>query len=639
MPSFPIIGWPSWEPPAPSEGPPGPPGPAGAAGPTGRRGYGTALQAVYEFVGSDPSPEAGALSIEVADPVWDSTWARLAFLDDDSASRVTEIIGMADSTNPVKGTLRIEAITDPSRWATFDLTDVAPNNVDHYCSLDVENGNAWDGSAFTVGERVAVTFSRAGDKGDGSAVPDASGSTKGIMKLAGDLGGTADLPTVPGLASKLGPASGTPDGTKFLRDDLAWETPAGGGGAGLWQELDRVSVPVASPLPLVSLTVPAGDWMQLRVRYIGACTTYTLGARLLALNVNNQPSGIWEGDGLFHSKGFQVTPGSTWSLNISGAGNAHTGTSAPTSIPVGAIYPDSWHGRSHGEVTITQDDKLTSVYAVARNNTAANGTFQVYNNGYAVYTSPITSVQLAAYSMAGLFILEGRAAQPTILPLDPGTLNTDPAFTNNSDVQVPTQRAVRAALDRQPFALMPPTRFGAGSFLGTRLTGIKSGATCSVTESRSALGMTTLRRGTIQELAVNILTALPAGQKGDICCYSVDGSGFPALLQWTQQIPLDTTGDVAVTGLNLPIPNTGKWAFALWSRPGNGGPVILTGADAGTELGTQTYSGATMSYQLRPSNGILPPDLTSWPAQGGSGINVLGGFSVAPMILARGVSA
>lgn len=61
MPSFPIIGWPSWEPPAPSEGPPGPPGPAGAAGPTGRRGYGTALQAVYEFVGSDPSPETGAL--------------------------------------------------------------------------------------------------------------------------------------------------------------------------------------------------------------------------------------------------------------------------------------------------------------------------------------------------------------------------------------------------------------------------------------------------------------------------------------------------------------------------------------------------------------------------------------------------
>ncbi|HVS78815.1 MAG TPA: glycosyl hydrolase family 28-related protein [Candidatus Saccharimonadales bacterium] len=36
----------------------------------------------------------------------------------------------------------------------------------------------------------------------GSSTPDATSSVKGILKLAGDLGGTADLPTVPGLASK-----------------------------------------------------------------------------------------------------------------------------------------------------------------------------------------------------------------------------------------------------------------------------------------------------------------------------------------------------------------------------------------------------------------------------------------------------
>lgn len=34
------------------------------------------------------------------------------------------------------------------------------------------------------------------------SVPDASGSTKGVVKLSGDLGGTADSPTVPGLAGK-----------------------------------------------------------------------------------------------------------------------------------------------------------------------------------------------------------------------------------------------------------------------------------------------------------------------------------------------------------------------------------------------------------------------------------------------------
>lgn len=37
----------------------------------------------------------------------------------------------------------------------------------------------------------------------GSTVPDATTTVKGILKLAGDLGGTADLPTVPDLANKV----------------------------------------------------------------------------------------------------------------------------------------------------------------------------------------------------------------------------------------------------------------------------------------------------------------------------------------------------------------------------------------------------------------------------------------------------
>jgi hypothetical protein len=46
-----------------------------------------------------------------------------------------------------------------------------------------------------------------------SATPDATASIKGKIKLAGDLGGTADLPTVPGLATKqnllINPVTGT----------------------------------------------------------------------------------------------------------------------------------------------------------------------------------------------------------------------------------------------------------------------------------------------------------------------------------------------------------------------------------------------------------------------------------------------
>lgn len=40
------------------------------------------------------------------------------------------------------------------------------------------------------------------DQASGAAVTDATGSTKGVVQLAGDLAGTADAPTVPGLAGK-----------------------------------------------------------------------------------------------------------------------------------------------------------------------------------------------------------------------------------------------------------------------------------------------------------------------------------------------------------------------------------------------------------------------------------------------------
>jgi len=41
----------------------------------------------------------------------------------------------------------------------------------------------------------------------GGAVPDANSSTKGVIQLAGDLGGTAASPTVPGLADKADASS------------------------------------------------------------------------------------------------------------------------------------------------------------------------------------------------------------------------------------------------------------------------------------------------------------------------------------------------------------------------------------------------------------------------------------------------
>lgn len=61
-----------------------------------------------------------------------------------------------------------------------------------------------------------------------SPTPDATTGSKGKVQLAGDLGGTAALPSVLKVAGVT--VSGTPTSANYLRGDGVWSTPAGGGG-------------------------------------------------------------------------------------------------------------------------------------------------------------------------------------------------------------------------------------------------------------------------------------------------------------------------------------------------------------------------------------------------------------------------
>lgn len=84
-----------------------------------------------------------------------------------------------------------------------DAEDFSNSAQGFASSSFVSAGAAHDAEVAAQGhEEQAEHWAEVAAEAVSSGVPDATTSTKGKLKLAGDLGGTADLPTVPGLANK-----------------------------------------------------------------------------------------------------------------------------------------------------------------------------------------------------------------------------------------------------------------------------------------------------------------------------------------------------------------------------------------------------------------------------------------------------
>lgn len=81
------------------------------------------------------------------------------------------------------------------------------------------SGAPTDGQTLTY-SGSSLTWATSSGSG---TVPDASSGTKGIVQLAGDLGGTAASPTVPGLSTKE-PAVATGTTNQYYRGDKSWQT-------------------------------------------------------------------------------------------------------------------------------------------------------------------------------------------------------------------------------------------------------------------------------------------------------------------------------------------------------------------------------------------------------------------------------
>lgn len=128
---------------------------------------------------------------------------------------------LSDTRTPTDGSVTLAKVSStlkPSGSAA--TTDESLRALGTTASTAAAGNHAHAASAvtFTPDGSIAATTVQAAivevrDEAASGTTPDADASTKGKLQLAGDLGGTAALPTVPGLAAKAPLASPTLTGT------------------------------------------------------------------------------------------------------------------------------------------------------------------------------------------------------------------------------------------------------------------------------------------------------------------------------------------------------------------------------------------------------------------------------------------
>lgn len=165
------------------EGPPGDPGAPGATGPS------PGIHQAYSTTTTDADPGAGTFRLNNATPAS----ATAAYLDnvDAAGATVSGIIDRwDDSTNTVKGFLRVEKSGDATVWGEWNVTGSVVDGTG-YRKLTLASG-AGSGT-FTNADVFAITFTRAGDKGadgvgTGDVVGPASATNNSLARFDGTTG-------------------------------------------------------------------------------------------------------------------------------------------------------------------------------------------------------------------------------------------------------------------------------------------------------------------------------------------------------------------------------------------------------------------------------------------------------------------
>ena len=136
--------------------------------------------------------------------------------DDNWGSILNDYLQVSHATN---GALKPDAVTPSAiQDASVAGTKLQDSSITS-AKLDVSGGS--DGQVLT--RDSGASSGLAWTSATGGSSSDATLTTKGLVQLAGDLGGTASSPTVPGLAGKE-PSLTAGSSTQYYRGDKSWQT-------------------------------------------------------------------------------------------------------------------------------------------------------------------------------------------------------------------------------------------------------------------------------------------------------------------------------------------------------------------------------------------------------------------------------
>jgi hypothetical protein len=240
--------------------------------------------------------------------------------------------------------LSVELNPDGTLKKAGDIAAAAPNDsVIHNSGDETIAGNKTFSSSPIVPTPSTSTAAANKSYVDSTAsagAPDATTTSKGIVKLAGDLGGTADLPTVPGLSGKESTiTAGTT--SQYYRGDKSFQT------------LDKAAVGLANAdntsdanKPVSSATTTA---LNLKVDKSAATTKGDLLAATAASTIARVGVGT---DGQVLTADSASTPGVTWATpasatvtSVVGQTGVITGAQIASDVALSGTYTH-WNGAS-----------------------------------------------------------------------------------------------------------------------------------------------------------------------------------------------------------------------------------------------------------------------------------------------------